>query len=108
MAYSSVHGRYFTGKQMTASNFKGLDASGSDLGNVTASISDIAVPLQLLHARRVSLGQLPKRSKQFQRTKLLKGAVDHEFQHNARPVQDLNGRTVTQFEDKDFKKFKQN
>uniref|UniRef100_A0A251STL8 Uncharacterized protein n=1 Tax=Helianthus annuus TaxID=4232 RepID=A0A251STL8_HELAN len=38
MAYSSVHGRYFTGKQ--------------------------------------------------------------EFQHNARPVQDLNGRTVTQFEDR--------
>ncbi|PWA59161.1 alpha carbonic anhydrase 3 [Artemisia annua] len=32
---------------------------------------------------------------------LLQEPLDHEYHENARPVQELNGRTVTQFEDKE-------
>ncbi|KAJ0566807.1 putative carbonic anhydrase [Helianthus annuus] len=97
-------------EKMTASKFKGLDASGSDLGNVTASSTttsdkyfrysgSLTTPPCSEGVTWTVAEKVKTISKD--QIELLKGAVDHEFQHNARPVQDLNGRTVTQFEDKE-------
>ncbi|KAI3694494.1 hypothetical protein L1987_77459 [Smallanthus sonchifolius] len=99
-------------EKMTESKFKGLDADGSDLGKVSASSTtsgskryyryggSLTTPpcsegvtwTVAANAKTISKDQI----------KLLQGAVDHEFHENARPVQELNGRTVTQFEDKEY------
>ncbi|XP_076955322.1 alpha carbonic anhydrase 7-like [Bidens hawaiensis] len=95
-------------EQMTASKFKGLDSKGSDLGNVSAAdatsskkyfryggslttppCSEVVTWTVAEDVKTISEDQI----------ELLKGAVDHEFEKNARPVQGLNGRAVTQFED---------
>ncbi|MFS8002455.1 putative carbonic anhydrase [Helianthus anomalus] len=82
--------------QMTASNFKGLDASGSDLGNVTAS-STTTSDTYFRYSGSLTTPPCPEG--------ITWTVAEKEFQHNARPVQDLNGGTVAQFEDKEYALF---
>ncbi|KAI3787064.1 hypothetical protein L1987_41248 [Smallanthus sonchifolius] len=98
-------------EKMTESKFKGLDADGSDLGKVSASSTTSGSKRYFRYGGSLTTPPCSEgvtwtvaaKAKTISKDqiKLLQGAVDHEFHENARPVQELNGRTVTQFEDKE-------
>nr|XP_043620180.1 alpha carbonic anhydrase 4-like [Erigeron canadensis] len=98
-------------KDVIASKIKGLGSNGNDLGEVSAGkitsdnnkyfryIGSLTTPpcsegviwTVAEKVRPISEEQI----------KLLKGALDPDFQENARPVVELNGRPLTQFKDEE-------
>ncbi|KAL8191757.1 hypothetical protein R6Q57_028488 [Mikania cordata] len=98
-------------EQLPDSKFKEISADGNDLGKVIASGVTSDTKNYFRYGGSLTtppctegviwtLAQNVKTISNDQ-IKLLKQPLDHEFQENARPVQELNGRTVMQFEDKE-------
>ncbi|KAI3801301.1 hypothetical protein L1987_29405 [Smallanthus sonchifolius] len=93
------------------SKFKEIGANGNDLGKVSACSITSCSKKYFRYSGSLTtppcsdgviwtLAQKVKSISEDQ-IKLLKGPLANEFQENARPVQELNGRTVMQFEDKE-------
>ncbi|KAI7755135.1 hypothetical protein M8C21_026005, partial [Ambrosia artemisiifolia] len=102
-------------QNLSESKFKEIGTNGNDLGKVSASSSTSGS--KKYYRYRGSLTTPPCsegvtwtiaetiKSISKDQIELLKGPLDPEFKENARPVQELTGRTVTQFEDKEIAMF---
>ncbi|XP_076909523.1 alpha carbonic anhydrase 4-like [Bidens hawaiensis] len=97
-------------EKLSESKFKEISAKGTDLGKVSASSitsskkyfrygGSLTTPPCAEGVTWTVAETVKSISKE--QIESLKGPLEAEFKENARPVQQLSGRTVTQFEDKE-------
>ncbi|XP_076881641.1 alpha carbonic anhydrase 4-like [Bidens hawaiensis] len=99
----------FIGK-LSESKFKEISANGNDLGKVSAS-SITSSKKYFRYGGSLTTPPCSEgvtwtvaetvKSISKEQIESLEGPLEAEFKENARPVQQLSGRTVTQFEDKE-------
>ncbi|KAJ0797923.1 putative carbonic anhydrase [Helianthus annuus] len=98
-------------EKLSESKLEAIDSNGNALGKISASSATSGS--KKYYRYRGSLTTPPcsegvtwtvadtTKSISKEQIELLKGPLDHGFKENARPVQELRGRTVTKFEDKE-------